>query len=67
MVLNVLDKLYSCCPQSNVMWRSIRYGIRVSTNLYAKLMMVVKCRKAPDVFSSLLIKLLLKTKFGYLR
>lgn len=40
-LLRILDKLYYLCPQSRFVWRSIRYCIRVLTNIYARFFMSV--------------------------
>ena len=39
MILNVIDKIYSSIPISNIFWRSIRYFFRVMANIYVRYVM----------------------------
>lgn len=41
MIINIIDRIYYWFPQSNIIWRSMRYGIRILANLHVKFLMPI--------------------------
>ena len=56
-ILKYLDKLYYLCPQKNILWRVIRYCVKLLTNLYVRYLMPIKCRYNPVNEDTLIISL----------
>ena len=45
MILSKFDQLYNNIPQTCIIWRCLRYGVRVLTNVYVIFIMPIRSRK----------------------
>lgn len=45
MIIDILDRIYQWLPQTNVVWRSLRYSCRVIANIYAEIFMPILYRE----------------------
>ena len=45
-MLKYLDRLYCWFPQTNIVWRSLRYGVRVLTNVYVRWLMSISNKQS---------------------
>jgi hypothetical protein len=44
-IVSFLDRMYYRCPQISLIWRIIRYGIRIFTNIYVRHFMTIHTKK----------------------
>lgn len=56
-MLELLDKLYYMMPQTNIVWRSVRYGIRVLINLYARYFMIIHSKRKDVAEDTIIVSL----------
>lgn len=57
IMLNFLDFLYGKLPNQGLFWRSIRYGVRIFTNIYANYFIPVCCKNVNVDSNTIIVSL----------